>query len=204
MKNREMLRVLWLGRGGQGAVTASNILVSAFVTEGLSGFSMPEFGVERRGAPVRAYSIVAMNKEKELPREPIREVDVIIIMEKSLINRALRDVLLGKNTIFIINTTNVTETLNDEILSNYEVWIVNATKISLEIFGRPLVNMVLLGAFSRVIDSPKLDSLITAVRKEFGEGGLEPNIKAMKRGFDEVKRTISIISREEAMLHEIA
>ena len=204
MKNNDVLRAIWLGRGGQGAVTASNLLVSAFVLEGMKGFSMPEFGVERRGAPVKAYSIITKNKDKELPREPIREADVVIIMEKSLLEKFFGIVNVHSETKFIVNASETTIFQSSSMLANHEVWAINATQIALDIFGRPLVNMVLLGSFSKVIGAPTLNSLYLAVKEEFGDKNFQTNVKAIKRGYDEVRKVMLVPTREEAVIHEIA
>lgn len=204
MKNNNTLKAVWLGRGGQGAVTASNLLVSAFVLEGMKGFSMPEFGVERRGAPVKAYSIITKNKSLELPREPVKEADVVIIMEKSLIERAFSLVDVHSETKFIINASETSILQSNAELAKHEVWAINATQIALDIFGKPLVNMVLLGAFSKVVGSPRLDSLYLAAKEEFGDKNLESNIKAIRRGYEEVRKIMHIAIREEVVMHEIA
>lgn len=204
MSNRGQLRVLWLGRGGQGAVTASNILVAAFVLEGMRGLSMPEFGVERRGAPVKAYSVVTFEKDRELPREPIKTADVVVIMERSLLEGAVSLPSLSEDAKLLINAPPTSSLPNLEALSGHDVWGVNATQISLEIFKRPLVNMVLLGAFSRVYGAPRLESLIKVAREELGDTYLEANSKAIRRGFEEVRKLALPPRKEEALLHEIA
>jgi len=69
-----MLEIRWHGRGGQGAVTASEVIASASILEGKYALAFPEFGAERRGAPVRAYTRVT--DTPLIPRTPVERPDV--------------------------------------------------------------------------------------------------------------------------------
>jgi len=74
------LEIRWHGRGGQGAVTAGEVLASAAIIEGKYALAFPEFGAERRGAPVRAYTRVTNNPN--IPRTPIEKPDVVLFLIK--------------------------------------------------------------------------------------------------------------------------
>lgn len=78
-----MTEIRWHGRAGQGAKTAAQLLAEALLRAGKSVQAFPEYGPERRGAPVRAYTRVS---DRPIRRhDPITEPDVIVVLEPALV-----------------------------------------------------------------------------------------------------------------------
>ncbi|MEN2999547.1 MAG: 2-oxoacid:acceptor oxidoreductase family protein [Acidilobaceae archaeon] len=173
-----MLEIRWHGRGGQGAVTASIILAEAATLEGLYAQAFPEFGPERRGAPVRAYTRISEG-EAVVVRSPIVNPDVVVVLDPSLPPQLYLSGL-KENGVLVINSKRspkeVWETVRKKVV------VVDATGISLKILKVPIVNVAMLGALARVLERPSLESLARATLKVlFGfqwQGSLELLLKS--------------------------
>ena len=176
-----MIEVRWHGRGGQGAVTASEILAEAAIREGLNALAYPEFGAERRGAPVKAYTKIA-SREEIIPRTPILEPDVVVVMDPSLLALPETTVGLKPSSTLIINTSRRPwEVIKPGL--NVKVVTLDATKIAIDKLGKPIVNTALLGALIKHISLVRLEALIWAIKRRFPSKLAEPNIEAMMEAF---------------------
>jgi len=164
------------GRGGQGIVTAAELLAMAIFSDGKFSQAFPVFGVERRGAPVESY--VRLDSKPIRLRSQVYEPDFLIIMDLSLLD--LPQVLAGvkKNTVVLINSEKKTK------LKNLKVYHIPATSIALETIGVPtLINTSLMSAFVTITNLVKFDSLIKAAHERFdykGEKVVKKNVLAMK------------------------
>jgi pyruvate ferredoxin oxidoreductase gamma subunit len=149
------------GRGGQGSVTAAELIAVAVFYEGKYSQAFPNFGVERRGAPVEAY--VRISEKPIRLRSQVYNPNVIIIQDATLVNTV--DVFKGlqKNGLVIINS----EKNNFVGLKNKNVLAVPITKIAMELLGRPATNTGLLAAFSQATGLVNFDSLKKAVAEKF-------------------------------------
>ena len=98
-----MFQIRIHGRGGQGVVTAAEMLSVAAFREGRFAQAFPSFGSERTGAPVVAFCRVD-DKEIRL-REPIMQPDALIIQDPTLLHQV--DVFAGvvRDGYILINTT---------------------------------------------------------------------------------------------------
>jgi len=175
-----MIEIRIHGRGGQGVVTAAELIaVAAFYDEKFSQ-AFPSFGVERRGAPVEAYTRIG---DKFINRRwHIYEPDFIIVQDATLLGAI--NVFKGaeENTLVIINTEKNLKELKG-LSKGLHIKTVPATQIALDILGRPIINTILLGAFAGMTKLLKPSSLEKAIRERFkGEIG-EKNIKAMKTAY---------------------
>jgi 2-oxoisovalerate ferredoxin oxidoreductase gamma subunit len=170
------------GRGGQGAVTAADMIATAAVFSGNYGSSLPMYGAERRGAPVVAF--VRLNYKPIRIKTQIYFPDCLIVLDPrqkdhSQIYEGIKD----KSTL-IINLTHVPpKPLNPKIA---KAGIVDATKIALEEIGIPAFNTCILGAFAATTGWIKLDAILTALENSFSGKLLERNIKSAERGYKEV------------------
>jgi len=160
-----MFEIRFHGRGGQGAVVASIVLASAFFKEGKFVQAFPSFGAERRGAPVVAFTRVSDEEIRE--RFGIYKPDCLIILDSSLTLR--KDITSGlkENHWIIINTDKKPEEY--AALGPYRVATLDANSISLK-YGLgssavPIVNTTILGAFSRVTQTVKIESIVEAIRE---------------------------------------
>ena len=170
------------GRGGQGAVTAANLLASAAVLEGKYAQSFPYFGAERRGAPVEAYARIS-DEPIEIHSQ-VRNPDVVIVLDRKIVS--VVDVTRGlkEGGVVIVNSP-----VNPGI-ERGRTFCVDATKIALDldlvVGGWPVVNTPMLGALSRITGIVSLKSIEEAVRRQFRGPLAEANVAAARRAYDEV------------------
>jgi len=150
------------GRGGQGGVTAAELLARAAFREGKWVQSFPFFGAERRGAPVKAFA--RLSDKPILVRSQIYNPDYVIVLDSGLLD--LVDVTEGmkEDGIVIVNTQKKPEELN---LKQHRVATVDATGIALElqlvVAGLPVLNTIMLGAFAKATGEIKLESVVEVI-----------------------------------------
>jgi pyruvate ferredoxin oxidoreductase gamma subunit len=181
-ENEQTLKEITIfGRGGQGAVTSAYVLAKAAFYDGKYSQAFPFFGVERRGAPVMSFCRI--NDKPILLREQVHNPDYMIILDKSLLNEKIQ--LKDSGTV-IINTH---ENLQ---LNNYKTVCMDITKISLEIIGKPFVNIPILGVFAAFTNIVSLDSLLKSIDEMFASKGevAELNKKATEIVFNETKTVV--------------
>ena len=157
-----MIEITFSGRGGQGAVTASELLALAVFEDGKFSQAFPKFGPERRGAPVEAYTRI--DDKFILLRTNVYKPNYVIVFDKSI--------GIPDGGISIVNS--------DKPAGNY---FVDATKIAMDILGVPIVNTAMLGAFAKASGLVSLDSLEKVVSKRFDDR----NVETLKRAFEETK-----------------
>ncbi len=177
-----MLEVIIHGRGGQGAVTAVELIAQAAIAGNKYAQAFPSFGPERRGAPVTAFLRIA--DEQIFTREKIESPDAVIVLDPTLIG--LVDVCAGlkKGGDLIINCTEKVNT--DEFQKDYKVSTVDASKIAIEVLGVPITNTAIIGAFLKVAKIIEPNLMNSPLDKRFGKLA-EKNLNAMKRAYDETK-----------------
>ncbi len=180
-----MKEIRFHGRGGQGAVIASNILANAAFLEGKDVQAFPYFGVERRGAPVTAFT--------RLDDKPIRikffiyNPNYVIVLDESLLKAV--DVTAGLKDpgVVVINSTRTPEEMG---MTQYKVATVDATSIALEVgLGSkvaPIVNTIMLGAFSIATSEIKLDSILESIPSQVPIKADE-NTAACKKAAEDVE-----------------
>jgi pyruvate ferredoxin oxidoreductase gamma subunit len=188
------------GRGGQGVVTAAEMLSVAAFREGRHAQAFPSFGSERMGAPVVAYCRID-DREIRL-REPVMQPDALIIQDPTLLHQV--DVFAGivADGYILINTTRSFEELGvGEFVRGFHpehLCTVNATGLALKHVGRPLPNAALLGGFAAVTRRIALDSVLAAIRDKFAGKIAEANVAAAGEAFEFVKREARERSHAEA------
>ena len=176
--------IRWHGRGGQGAVTAAMILAEAAIYEGKYAQAFPEFGAERRGAPVRAYTRISDSPIKT--RAPILEPDVVVVLDPSL-PPSLYLAGLRPGGMIVANTKRSPEEFAREIgAEGYKVYTVDATRIALEVLGLPIVNTAMVGALVRVLPIVSLESVEKAILDTFPGRVGERNVKAARVAYEEI------------------
>jgi len=188
VSSKTLVEICFHGRGGQGSVTAANLLVAAALKDGNKGVqAFPLFGAERRGAPVKAFARIS-DDEIHL-RSEVYFPDIIIVLDESIIG--IVDVLKGlkKNGKILINTTKEPEDF--DFSNKFKVATVDATDIAIKhdilIGGIPVVNTPILGAVPKILDRVTLSSVQDVIRSKWkGEGG-EINVKATQDAFDSVE-----------------
>lgn len=168
------------GRGGQGVVTAAELLSVAAFLEGREAQAFPTFGSERTGAPVVAFCRIDDNPIRV--REPITEPDAVIVQDPTLVHQVDLFGGLGDDGYLLVNTA---RTFADIGLGEYverfdpcRCATVRATEIAREQLGRPLPNAALLGAFAALTHQVSLESVVAAIRERFPGSTGEHNVIA--------------------------
>ncbi|MFQ5453544.1 MAG: 2-oxoacid:acceptor oxidoreductase family protein [Candidatus Zixiibacteriota bacterium] len=177
-----MKEITFFGRGGQGAVVASEILAEAYFREGYQVQSFPSFGVERRGAPVTAF--LRINKEFIYVRSMIYQADTGLVLSANIIQSPIFLPSMKKGSTILINSETAIENLDD-----YKISTVDATGIALECglgsSAQPLVNTAILGAYAKIAGNLELDNLLGAVEKKVPQK-TEKNLLAIQKAFASV------------------
>ncbi|MCU7939614.1 MAG: 2-oxoacid:acceptor oxidoreductase family protein [gamma proteobacterium symbiont of Bathyaustriella thionipta] len=181
-----MFQIRIHGRGGQGVVSASELLSVAAFEEGKYSQSFPSFGSERMGAPVQAFARIS---DKNITiREPVMNPDMLIIQDPTLFQAV--NVFDGAKTdgYLLINSSKTVEQLGiDEISSQYpknHVMILPATELAVKYIKQPKPNTVLLGAFAALSHMVKIPALENAIRGKFAKKIADPNIAATTAGYN--------------------
>ncbi|RNB77544.1 2-oxoacid:acceptor oxidoreductase family protein [Brevibacillus panacihumi] len=179
-----MKQIRFHGRGGQGAVMASELLCHALVHEGNYGQSIPAYGFERRGAPLEAF--VKLDSKPIRERTQVYEPDGIIVLDSSLIAQLPVFNGIQANGFAILNTRKKM-TLEDIPEQVETLAIVDANRIALDVFNAPITNTILLGAFSQATKLVSLQSLSECIENYFPKKIVEKNLVAVARGYNEVQ-----------------
>jgi len=184
-----MLEIRWHGYGGQGAVTAAKLAAAASLREGKHFQAFPEFGPERRGAPLQAFT--------RIDDSPIRifsnvvNPDVVVIMNYTLIGKIPVTDGIKDDGIIIANYFEKPDKLRvrlglDEDIA--KIWTVNATEISQKILHRPIPNTTMLGALTKaskfVSYKTMLETINEAFLEKYNQDVAELNKNAFKEGYE--------------------
>ncbi len=182
-----MVEIRFHGRGGQGAVKGSDILAIAAFKEGKEVQSFPFFGVERRGAPVTAYTRIS-NEEIRI-HSYIYEPDILVVLDSTLIGAVPITEGLKQNGIVIINTEKKPEDFSFPDVSEPHIFTVDcsaiAVKYKLGSKAAPIVNTTILGAVAKVTGLVKLQSIIEAIREKI-PFKKEENVLAAKESYEKL------------------
>ena len=181
-----MFEIRFHGRGGQGAVTASEILALAIFKEGRYPQCFPSFGLERRGAPVAAY--LRVDEKKIQVRQNIYEPDFIIVMDSTLLKFDATLSGLKADGGILINSPDPPGAFSS--FGDFRVGTVDASDIAMK-YGLgtsllPIINTVILGALVRMTDIVSMKSLLAAIGESITKK-TEENRSGAKEAFGEVK-----------------
>ena len=183
-----MLQIRIHGRGGQGVVTAAELLSIAAFAQGRHAQAFPSFGSERTGAPVVAFCRIA-GREIRL-REPILAPDVLIVQDSTLLHQV--DVFQGLQPegYVLINSQRDFHALGlADIAQRNAHWCsVPATEIAIRHLGRPLPNAVMLGGFAALSSLITLAAVAHAIRHKFSAKVAEANVAAATEAFEFVRQ----------------
>jgi pyruvate ferredoxin oxidoreductase gamma subunit len=173
------------GRGGQGVVTAAELLSVAAFEEGRHAQAFPTFGSERMGAPVTAFCRI--DERAIRLREPIAQPDCVVVQDATLLHQV--DVFggLGQQGFALVNSERTLTALGlDDLVARMRperVLTVPATALARKHLGRPLPNAALLGALSALTEAVSLRSLQSAIRARFPGAAGEGNARAAEAAF---------------------
>lgn len=194
-----MLQIRIHGRGGQGVVTAAELLSVAAFEQGRHAQAFPSFGSERTGAPVVAFCRID-DREIRL-REPIMAPDVLIVQDPTLLHQV--DVFQGlqPDGWVLINSRRSFDALGlGEVVRRFRrerLTTVPASEIALRHLGRPLPNVALLGGFAALSTLVSLEAVAHAIGERFRGPVAEANLAAAREAFDYVQREIEELAHAQ-------
>jgi pyruvate ferredoxin oxidoreductase gamma subunit len=184
-----MFQVRVHGRGGQGVVTAAELLSVAAFFENKHSQAFPMFGSERTGAPV--VSFCRFSDHPIRLREPIVEPDALIVQDPTLLHQVDLFSGVGPDSYVLINTSRTLEELGvGDFLGRFHaerVLTVPATELAREHLRRPLPNAALLGAFAALTGVLSIDSVTAAIRERFAGTIGEANVAAARAAYELVR-----------------
>lgn len=183
---KEMLEIVFHGRGGQGAKSAAQMLAEAAAEQGKYIQAFPEFGPERRGAPVKAYARISNNPIKI--HGPITNPDVAIVLDESLLYSV--DVAAGlEKGILIVNSSKKPEDIRKKIKFRGKIFTANASQIAIDLIGKDITNTPMLGALIKATEIVPLEAIIKRVEETFlkkiGEKATKANVDMIKRAYEQ-------------------
>jgi len=177
-----MFQIRIHGRGGQGVVTAAEMLSIAGFVEGCWAQAIPSFGSERMGAPVVAFC--RLNESEIRSREPITTPDAVVIQDPTLLHQVKVFDGLSPDGYVIVNSTRSLDQLGiGEFLAKLpagHAMALPATDLALRHIGRPLPNAILLAGLCALTGVLKLESIEAAIRQKFKGKIAEQNIAAAR------------------------
>jgi pyruvate ferredoxin oxidoreductase gamma subunit len=195
-----MFEVRIHGRGGQGVVTAAEMLALAAFDEGRHAQAFPSFGSERMGAPVVSFCRID-DREIRL-REPVMEPDALIVQDPTLLHQV--DVFGGckPDGFILINTARTFDELGlggfVKDFRHERLLTVPASDLAREHTGRPVANAALLGGFAALSGLISLDAVVSAIRERFNGNVAEGNVAAAMAAYawvaDELRELNSVAS----------
>ena len=190
----QVLEIRWHGRGGQGAKTAALLFAESALDTGMYIQAFPEYGPERMGAPVAAFN--RLSDKPIRSHAAVREPRVVIVLDPSLIEPANVVQGLREGGILLVNTTEDPAELRKRIglTGDVQIYAVDASKIALELVGKDVPNMPMLGALVKVTGVLKFEPMMKAITAKLTDkfrGGkekyVEPNLKCIRRAYEEVR-----------------
>lgn len=192
LRGGNLFQVRIHGRGGQGVVTAAELLSVAAFAEGHHAQAFPTFGSERTGAPV--VSFCRIDDRPIRVREPIAEPDALIIQDPTLLHQVDLFAGLDPDGYILINTGRSFGELGmGEFVKGFRgerLLTVPATEIAREHLGRPLPNAVLLGGFAGLSGLVSIESVAGAIRERFPGTLGDRNVAGAEAAFEYVRREI--------------
>ena len=184
---KKLVEFRWHGRGGQGSWTASELLARTALYEGKYIQSFPEFGPERMGAPVTAFTRIST--------EPIRihcavyEPDVVVVLDPTLLKTVPVASGIDKDGVFIINSSEEPAKVRENLKTDKgKLWVIPAMEIALRILGLPITNTAMLGTVARATNIISLESVEKTVKERFRLDLAEKNFAVIKEAYKEAKQ----------------
>lgn len=186
----DLIEIRWHARAGQGAVTASKLLAETALLKGKYIQAMPEYGPERTGAPLRAYSRIS-----DSPIEVHNNIvspSIVVVLDETLLS--IVDVLEGldSNGLLLLNTTKDADAVRAEldVPDSVRVAVVDATGIARDTIGRDIPNTPTVGALAHVTEVVTVealkDNLIKNFGKKFSQDVIDANLASVDKAAEEV------------------
>ena len=191
----ELTAVRLIGRGGQGIVTAGELLALAAFSENKHAQAIPHFGAERRGGP--AYCSLRISDLPILLKCNVLDADIICVFDPTIWHFKNMFFGLKDQGIIIFNTRKSAREIHNELSSDkygyslpvndYEIFTVDATSLSLDILSRPIVNTAMMGAFAKATGIVNIDTIKDVISAKI-KRDTDKNCNLAQKAFDGVDR----------------
>ena len=186
---KELIEIRWHGRGGQGAKTAAQFLAEAALDLGKFIQAFPEYGPERAGAPIRAYTRIS-DKAINI-HSSVTNPDAVVVIDSTLLTPEVLEGL-SENGVLVVNSTESVSEIRERLGHDAgKVAVCDATKIALDTIKTPMTNTPMLGALLKVLPVVTLEAIQDKIKKKFinklGDEKTEANLEAIRRAYNEVK-----------------
>lgn len=185
------------GRGGQGVVTAAELLSMAAFYDGMYAQAFPTFGSERTGAPVTAFCRISQHPIRT--REPVAEPDVLIIQDSTLLHQV--DVFQGLSPsgYLLINSTKSFEMLGIAewcaTRPDLHCYTMPASDIAMKHVGRPVPNVALVAGCAALTQWVTLEAVESAVAQRFSGSLQEPNLAVAREAYHFLSTQVEAVRR---------
>ena len=185
----KLQEIRWHGRGGQGVVTASQLLARSAMREGKYVQAFPEFGPERMGAPIKAYTRIS---DKQITiHSSVSYPDIVVVLDPTLVGHVDFGSGLTEDGLILVNTDMSAESVSKAAkLGGKKVLVINASKIAIETLGRNIANTSIMGALMKATGLVSMDIVIAEIEASFGakfnRKVIDGNIAAAKRAYEEL------------------
>lgn len=187
-----LTEIRWHGRAGQGIVTASELLAEAALQDGKYFQAFPEYGPERMGAPIKAYTRIG-DEPVEIHYQ-ILNPEVVVVVNPNLLGVVDVTEGLSPGGIVIVNTPEAPEQIRTRLgLGDRKarVFAVDATRIALETIKRDIPATLMLGAVIRATGLVNMDNTLHLVEEKLGAKlrgeVVQSNLLALRRAYEEVR-----------------
>jgi len=189
LKDNGIIEITFHGRGGQTAITASQLLAQMAYEEGFKdAIAIPIIGAERRGAPIQAFTKLSRNKPIKT-YDSVVNPDYIMVFDTSLLEiPKVKETIREGVTLLIDSVKSIDLSL---LPKNLKIYFVDATGICLNRgfmhSSGPILNIPMLGAFGKITGYYDLKIMEKVLKKEFGENRLEKNMTVAKDAYNSVR-----------------
>ena len=187
----DLTEIRWHARAGQGAVTAAKLVAECALFEEKYMQAMPEYGPERMGAPLKAFTRIC-----DEPIEVHSNIDnpgIVVVLDETLID--VIDVVEGldEDGVVIVNSKNTPQQLREKlgVPDTVKVATVDASGIALDTIKRDIPNTPIVGALAKITGAVDVESvkgqLVTSFGKKFSQEIIDANLESVARAFEEVQ-----------------
>jgi len=189
LKDNLIIEVTFHGRGGQTAVTASQLLAEFTFEKGFKDMiAIPIIGAERRGAPIQAFTKISEDKSIRT-YDSVKEPDYMLIFDISLLDIPRINESIKEGVTLIVDSVRPLD--KNKLPKNVKIFIVDATGICIKNnfmhSSGPILNIPMLGAFGKITGYYDLEIMKKVLKKEFGEERIDKNMAVAKDAYESVK-----------------
>jgi len=189
LTDNEIVEITYHGRGGQTAITASQLLAQLAFEKGFKdAIAIPIIGAERRGAPIQAFTKISRNKPIKT-YDSVVNPDYIMVFDTSLLAIPRVKETIKEGVTLLINSAKPIDL--SSFPKNLKIYLVDATEICINRAfmhsSGPILNIPMLGAFGKITGYYDLKIMEKVLKKEFGENRLEKNMTVAKDAYESVR-----------------